>query len=143
MFFVTPSPLPPFKKGRAKFWVLNSNRKENQPKGLYIDRKGFICLCRIHMLKAYNKNTRRRRIQRKGKMTKPKLNCLITQSIRTSCKDGEDAKSNYYRISSDKRYLRCFNLWRILRAKRCDNFAGFDNKRASESVCSGGGDCDW
>lgn len=79
------------------------------------------------------------------KMTKTKLNLLLTQSkrfIRISSKRGKeekDAKSNYYRRRSDMQYLRGVDhLRRNLRAKRCDTFAEFDNKRLSESVCEGG-----
>jgi hypothetical protein len=64
------------------------------------------------------------------KMTKAKLNRLVTQSKRftlTSRKGGKeerDAKSNYNRRRSDMHYLHCVNLWRNLHAKGCDTYAG-------------------
>ena len=43
-----------FKKGRARFWVLNSNRKVNQSKGLYANQKAFISICKKHMFIVYD-----------------------------------------------------------------------------------------
>lgn len=56
--------------------------------------------------------------------------------------EASDAKNNFNRRNSSMHYLRYINLLRLIHAKRCDTFAGFDVKWIFETVRKGCDDCD-